>query len=232
MMTAAVLALFGGHGCGDATRSAGRAEAQEIVARRQAVVEDAQRKRETRVAELRSLDITPLARELAIDSQKGREPFNSLAFAEMVSRGEAAAQRLAPLLTTADRSSLLGLLALRRLGPKAYQQLDGGLRVNVLVDALRTSPSFNTWGLPHLRWEDAARAIIDEGASAEGPLRALLKDKRNAPVWGGEDAAEYRRYRYRVCDYAWALLNEIGGRVVTIPEDPAERDRLQMNLKP
>jgi hypothetical protein len=86
---------------------------------------------------------------------------------------------------------------------------------------------FNTWGLPHIKWEEAAQAIIDEGSAAEKALVPLLTDKRDAPVWGGEDFAEYQRYRYRVCDYAWAMLNEIRGQKIPIPQDPAERDRLE-----
>src|SRR5262245_17267868 len=221
--------------CGQACRNevaTGGARAQEIDAKRQAVVDEARRKRETRIGDLRKMDTAGLARELANDSEKGREPFNSMAFDEIVSRGESAARDLAPLIKSADRSSLLALLALRRLSPTQYKQLDPGVRVKILVDALRTAPSFNTWGLPHLRWEDAARALIEEGPAAEVPLRELMKDKRDAPVWGGEDAAEYSLYRYRVCDYAWAILNAIAGRTETIPQDPAARDLMQLKGTP
>ena len=43
---------------------------------------------------------------------------------------------------------------------------------------------------------------------------------------------EYKRYNYRVSDYAWALLNEIRGQKIQIPEDPAARDRMQAATKP
>ena len=206
---------------------ANRVEKQEIVDQRTAILQEADKKRQARTQELKSMDVPRLARELETDSQKGIEPFNSLAFAEMVARGSGAAGALAPLITKADRSSLFGLLALRKIGPEQFRQLKPELRVNILVDALRTSKYFNTWGMPHLSWEEAAKAIIAEGQAADKPLTALLGDKRPAPVWGSEGWAEYQRYHYRVCDYAWALLNEIHGQKVAIPEDPAARDRLQ-----
>jgi hypothetical protein len=149
-----------------------------------------------------------------------------MTYAEVVRRGTGAAAALRPLIVKGDRSSLFALLALRQIAPEQYQQLKPDLRVAILVDALKRSEYFNTWGLPHLRWTDAAKAIIAEGQAARPPLVALLSDKRPAPVWGGEEYAEYQRYQYRVSDYAWALLNEITGRKITIPEDPAARDRL------
>jgi hypothetical protein len=226
------LACAGCEACWSGSANPGGAAAQEVANRTQAVVEEARQKREARTMELAKMDVAALIRELTIDSQKGREPFNSLPYAELVSRGAPAAPAVRVLVKQTDRSSLLTLLALRQISPTEYQQLDPTLRVTILVDALRTSPFFNTWGQPHLRWEEAARALIAEGTAAEAPLKALLIDKREVRVWGGEDASEARRYRYRVSDYAWALLNEIGGHVVPIPVDPAERDKLQLGGKP
>src|SRR5262245_58274687 len=79
-----------------------RVETQEIVNQRTAVLQEAQQKRENRVAQLKSMDVQGLARELASESQKGTEPFNSLAFAEMVSRGPNVATTLLPLITKPD----------------------------------------------------------------------------------------------------------------------------------
>ena len=45
-------------------------------------------------------------------------------------------------------------------------------------------------------------------------------------MWGSDEVVEYNRYKYRVCDYAWAMLNEIRDKKVEIPTDPAERDKL------
>ena len=208
------------------TSQTNRVENQQIVEKRAPVLEQAQKKREARMQELKAMDVPRLAAELEKESLKGAEPFNSLTYAETISRGEAAAGALAPLITKPDRASLFGLLALRRIGPTRYRELKPELRVSVLVDSLKTAKYFNTFGLPHVRWEDAATAIIEEGRAAEPALIPLLNDKRDAPVWGSEDFYEYSRYKYRVSDYAWALLNEIRGQKVTIPEDPAARDRL------
>ena len=81
-------------------------------------------------------------------------------------------------------------------------------------------------GLHHLYWEEPAKAIIAEGQAAIGPLKALLGDQRAAPMWGSEEAAEYEAYRYRVCDYAWALLVSIRGEKLAVPTDPSARDKL------
>lgn len=77
-----------------------------------------------------------------------------------------------------------------------------------------------------MAWEEAGKALIEEGPSVQSALAGLLDDKREALVWGSEGATEASKYRYRVCDYAWALLNEIRRTPVPIPQDPAERDRL------
>jgi hypothetical protein len=63
---------------------------------------------------------------------------------------------LAAAVKAANRSSFLTLMALRKVGKEAYGTVDGKLKVAILVDALRTSKYFNTWGLPYLYWEDAA----------------------------------------------------------------------------
>lgn len=205
-------------------------EPEKIVALRTQVLNDAQKKRENRQKQVKAMDTAQLANELAEESAKGREPFNSIAFAETVSRGENGAIVLGPLLTKRDRTSLLGLLALRQMSEEHYKALVPELRVRVLVETLRTSKHFNSWGLPHLRWEYAANALIAEGAAAERTVLPLLEDKRDAPVWGSEEFAEYQRYRYRVCDYAWAILKEIRKEKISIPESPTERDRLIQEL--
>jgi hypothetical protein len=212
---------------GQSTGNSNRVEKQEIVNQRTALLDEAQQKREARAKELNAMDVPHLAEQLATESNKGTEPFNSMTFTEMVSRGRGGADALAPLITKADRSSLLSLLALRKMSKERYQQLKPELRVAILTNALKTGTYFNTFGLPHASWEDAAKAIIEEGRGAEKPLLEMLSDHRAAPVWGSEQYMEYQHYKYRVSDYAWALLNEIRGQKVEIPADPAARDRLQ-----
>ena len=216
---------------GQTTGNSNRVEKTEILNTRTSVLEEAQQKRDARTKELKTMDVPRLAAELAKESQKGTEPFNSMTFTEMVTRGRDGATALAPLITQTDRSSLLSLLALRKMSKEDYQKLKPELRVAILTNSLKTQPYFNTFGMPHTRWEDAAKAIIEEGRAAEKPLLEMLTDHRDAPTWGSEQAMESNRYKYRVSDYAWALLNEIRGQKVQIPEDPAARDRLQSAMK-
>ena len=196
------------------------------VARDQKELATIDSKRQARAQELKAMDVRRLAQELSADSRKGVEPFNSMAYRELVSRGEPVAAELKATLSTADASSLLSLLALRSTSPAQYKAVEEGFRIKVLTEALKNAKLFNTWGIPHVFWEDAAKALIAEGKATEGPLLALLDDKREARLWGSEGAVEQQRYRYRVCDYAWALLSEVRGERISIPEDPAARDRL------
>jgi len=217
---------------GQTTTNSNRAEKPEIVNQRNGVLEQAQQKRDAHIQQLKAMDVPHLAQQLSVESQKGREPFNSATFTEMVSRGRDGATALAPLIMQPDRSSLLSLLALRKMSPEQYKQLKPELRVSILTNSLKTQQYFNTFGTPNDHWEDAAKAIIEEGRAAEKPLFAMLNDHRDAPVWGSELFMEYKRYKYRVSDYAWALLNEIRGQKIQIPEDPAARDRLEAAMKP
>jgi len=66
----------------------------------------------------------------------------------------------------------------------------------------------------------------EEGSVAEKPLKALLHDRRPAPVWGSEGVMVYQQYHFRVCDYAWALLSGIKKTPLEISESPEARDKL------
>lgn len=196
------------------------------IARQQVELVALEAKRQTRVQELKGMEVPRLIELLSADSARGVEPFNSMAFREIVSRGVSATAPLKTSLSVPSSSTLLGLLALRRISPAEYKSLEPGLRSQILLGSLKTSKFFNSWGLPHVAWEEAGKALIEEGLGVERALLGLLDDKREARVWGSEGATEALKYRYRVCDYAWALLNEIRSKPVPIPEDPAERDRL------
>ena len=187
-------------------------------------LEELAQKRQAREGELAEMNVVELLNELQRESEERVEPFNSMSYRELVSRGEQAASEVKTSLAEATRVSFLGLLALRQLSTGAYGELESSFRVAVLIDALRTSEYFNAWGLPHLYWEDAASAIIAEGEVAREPLTALLRDRRPAPSWGSEEALESSKYGYRVRDYAWALLNAIDARKIEIPVDPTQRD--------
>jgi hypothetical protein len=209
-----------------ACTDAGQRDRNRRVDEKTQQISELQTKRDNRMRELKSLSVERLAAELVSDSEKQREPFNSSAYAEAVARGEGTAKQLRPMLKDENRRSFLGLLVLRRIDPEQYRAVDAAFRVAVLVDTLATSKTFNAWGLPHAYWEDPAKAIIEEGRLAEGPLAALLRDRRPAPMWGGEEVQEYERYGYRVCDYAWGLLNAIRRSQVTMPQSPDERNKL------
>jgi hypothetical protein len=226
LVPAAVLVSLAG--CTSREPARGRTNAKEkaeIVELRTKALADAQQKRLEYTTKVKAMDATQLAAALQADSERGLEPFNSLAFAEAISRGNAGASGLAAAMNRSDRSSLLTLLAIRQASPGTYGSIAPARRVEILVDALRASKSFNTWGLPHVRWEYASQSLIGEGAAAVKPLSALLTDKRAAPVWGSEDFLEYDRYKYRVCDYAWAMLAAIRNQRIDIPLDPVARDR-------
>lgn len=182
-------------------------------------------KRQQRQDALRAMTVAELARELRSDAERGREPFNSSAYGQMVARGAAAASELRAQLSEPTRVSLLGLLALRQIDSAAYRTLQSDFRAAVLTDALRTAQTFNAWGIPSQYWEEAARAAIAEGRSIVPSLRPLLADERPAPLWGTEASTESRRLGLRVRDYAWALTQAIvGGGQLTFPADPSVRD--------
>jgi hypothetical protein len=189
-------------------------------------VEEGQTKREAARAEYKLMSVPDLAKKLAADSTRGVEPFNSLAYREAVSREKPVARELSAQIKDADRSSFLALLAIRKLDPEAYRTFDAKKRATILADALKQSKTFNAWGIPHLYWEDAGKAFIELGEAAVGPLKAMLKDERAAPLWGSEEAAEYQKYKYRLKDYAWLLMLGAESKKTDIPTDPAARDRL------
>ncbi len=176
--------------------------------------------------ELKGMKLADIYDRLRSESTKGVEQYNSLTYEEIISRGSNIAPELKSLILKSDTASLLPLIALREIDIKTYNTLEKGLRIRTLVNSLGTSNSFNVWGIPHLYWESAAKAIIDEGNDAVGPLKELLRDKRPAPVWGSEEAMEYEKYKYRVCDYAMALINDISQTKAAIPENSEERDKM------
>jgi hypothetical protein len=176
---------------------------------------------------LKSMNTIELHEQLKKESLNHMEPFNSMALKEIISRGKNSFDELSPQIES-NRSSLLSLMALKEIDIIKYKQLSDTLKVAVLIDALKNAKTFNTFGLPHVRWEAAAKAIIELGDANRAGLIELLKDRRAAPVWGSEDYQEYVYYQYRVCDYAYALLTSKGQPSV-LPQKQEERDRLIQN---
>jgi hypothetical protein len=177
---------------------------------------------------LKSMNGKELHEQLKKESLQSMEPFNSMTLKEAVSRGRNSFDELSSQIES-NRSSLLTLMALKEIDNIKYKLLPDSLKAGILIDALKNAVTFNTFGLPHVRWEAAAKAIVELGDANQAGLRELLNDKRPAPVWGSEDFQEYKQYQYRVCDYAYALLTS-KGQIAAIPEKPEERDRLIKNL--
>ena len=101
------------------------------------------------------------------------------------------------------------------------------LRASILTGALQTSKYFNVWGLPNFYLEDASRAMIEAGRGAAPALRRMLVATRQAPVFGSQEYMVYKRYQYRLCDYAVFFLERIAGNTkFSLPLAPAERDIL------
>jgi hypothetical protein len=189
--------------------------------------QDLAAKREATDASLRAMSVPDLVTHMEQDAQAGREPFNSLAYREVTRNRKDQGAALMQAVRALTRPSYVTLLAMRSVDSTLYASLDPVLRRDVLLDQLSKSKSYNMWGMPHLYWENAARAVIELGEGAVPPLKGLLSDRSPAPVWGSEEYQEYQKYKYRRCDYALALILAIRGQDLTVlPVDPTERDRM------
>jgi hypothetical protein len=198
---------------------------------------EAEANRRTKIQALRLMKEPQLAEELRRESLEGKEPFNSMSYKELIRRKQQVSNTpfSSIFLTSTDRASFLALLGLREISPSQYSGLPASFRVAILVDALVNAKSFNAWGLPHIRWQEAAEALIDEGNAARPALLALLSStpvgRRDAPVLGLKSYDDYTKYHYRVRDYAWALLSDINGeRPTAIPKEVNIRDQLIRDL--
>ena len=202
-------------------------EPKPVVSQRDSVLADADKKRATWAQQLHAMTVKQLTEQLSKESVKGLEPFNSMAYKELTSRKSVAIDTIQnAIIKNANRSSLLSLLAVRKLSQPVYQKLDAQVKTSVYVDALRNAKTFNTFGLPHSKWEEAAQAIIEAGPVTIRGLEALLTDSRPAPMWGSEDYMEYKLYNYRVKDYAYALIIASQKGQLQLSKDTAERDKL------
>jgi hypothetical protein len=164
---------------------------------------------------------------LVAESSKQKEPFNSLAYRELVTRKDVSADTLAAIVRRLkDRNALLPLILLRNLNGTAYKSLPAELRAGVLTDALRASKMFNTWGFPPFYLQDASVALIDCGRPAVPALKQMLRDTSAAPVFGSKQYMEYLHYRYRLCDYALFFIRKIEDPKFIFPTARDKRDSL------
>jgi outer membrane murein-binding lipoprotein Lpp len=179
--------------------------------------------------EYHAMTDTHLLEKLVEQSRKQKEPFNSLAYRELRNRKDVSADSiLTTIRQLKNADALLPLLLLRKLHVEIYKAVPADERAAVLTDALEKSKTFNTWGFPHLYLEDASKAMIECGPSAQPALKRMLSGTRPAPLWGGgQTVMESERYKYRLCDYALFFLEKMQpGNNFVMPVNPDDRDSL------
>jgi hypothetical protein len=175
-----------------------------------------------------AMDNATLLNRLVEQSKAQREPFNSLAYRELKTRTDVDPNALTALVRqNQNAGGLLPLLLLRKLHNQVYTSLPAETRAKVLTDALQTSKTFNTWGLPGFYLEDASYAMIEAGRSAVPVLKRMLSETRPAPLFGSKEYMLSQQLKYRLCDYALFFLKRIEGDTqFRLPATPAERDTL------
>jgi hypothetical protein len=178
-------------------------------------------------ANYKAMNNDALLQKLMEQSVARKEPFNSPAYREMAGRDLDPKSLVAAVTTANGGDALLPLLLLRKQNQQAYLGISPEARAKVLTDALATSNRFNTWGLPNTYSEDAPKALLEVGDAATAALERLLSDTRPAPLFGSKEYMIYRRYQFRVCDYAFAYLEKIEGKdAAGMPVSPSDRDAL------
>jgi hypothetical protein len=180
-------------------------------------------KRQQRQDALRAMTVTELARELRSDAERGREPFQLVAYGQMVARGAAAASELRAQLSEPTRVSCS---AFSPAPDRQHSLPDAPVRLRRQCSPTRCGPRRHlTRGASLASIGRRPRGSYCRGRSIVPSLRPLLADERPAPLWGTEASTESRRLGLRVRDYAWALTQAIvGGGQLTFPADPSVRD--------
>jgi hypothetical protein len=216
-------------GCSRADKDADKSQSQESA---KTQLESLQKIAAQTAQTYKAMDNDALLKKLVEQSTAKREPFNSLAYRELRGRKDVNADALVSLVRKMNNgNALLPLLLIRRLNERTYLDMAPELRATVLTDALQTSRTFNTWGLPHAYLEDASKAMLESGESAYPALRRMLSDTRPAPVFGSKEFMEYQRYKYRLCDYALFFLEKMQGNAgFVMPMSVADRDALISGL--
>jgi len=180
----------------------------------------------------KAMDNAALINKLVEQSERKREPFNSLAYRELVTRKDVDSKALVAIVNEKKNGvALLPLLLLRKLDEKTYSQIPSEARASVLTDALEQSKTFNAWGLPNFFLEDASKALLESGESAYPQLRRMLSQTRPAPVYGSQAYMLFKRYQFRLCDYALFFLKRMHGEAnFELPVSVSERDGLIMDM--
>ncbi len=171
--------------------------------------------------------LPPLLKDLVADSTRGI----TLAESQTLRQAQLdAATRTAALAYVAahpDQRAYHLLFALRRLAPATYQQVPAGTRAAVLCAALTQQAYLNDWGYLDVSGSydgEAALALLELGQAAQDPLIPLLADRREALLFGSEEATLSTMYQYRRNDFAYRYLTLIRGGEPTFADTPAHRD--------
>jgi hypothetical protein len=136
----------------------------------------------------------------------------------------------------ADANGEHALMALRVLSKLApAERFSDAAKAILYVGTLERETNFARWGVisprGFLPGVYGAELLALKGASGAF-LQRLLKDRRRAPVVGGEGERTSRAQGDRVCDYAWVFLATVFDRPLAYYEDPSLRDEQirQMDL--
>jgi hypothetical protein len=175
-----------------------------------------------------------LINKLIEQSARKREPFNSLAYRELITRKDVDSKTLVSIVNEKKNGdAILPLLLLRKLDRKAYALIPAEVRSGVLTDALEQSKTFNMWGMPNFYLEDASNALLESGPSAYPNLLRMLSETRPAPVYGSKAYMVYNRYQFRLCDYAFFFLVRMETDPnYTLPASVTDRDvQIKAKLK-
>ena len=176
----------------------------------------------------KAMNEAELLEKLSEQGKKKKEPFNSLAYRELSGRTNLDINQIVALIDSGKNADdLLPLLLIRKLDSIRYRKISPVTRSAILTDALATSVTFNTWGLPHSYLEDASRAMLECDSFPSAALRKMLYQKKEAPVFGSKEFVEWRRFHYRLCDYALFFLEAIRHNTAFImPVTPEQRDSI------
>jgi hypothetical protein len=128
----------------------------------------------------------------------------------------------------ADSNGEQALMALRVLSRRAPSvHFSPSARAIIYWTAFQRETTFNRWGVISKSGFMAGvygHELMAIGAPAAPFLQKSLRDRRRAPVFGGEDERNSRIQEDRVCDYAWVMLATMFDRPLAYHADPRLRD--------
>lgn len=131
------------------------------------------------------------------------------------------------IIDTPDHTSYHLLLYLKKHAPEELHAIPQPLQATVLCDALNHVTYCNDFGYlePSESFtKTSGKMLVLLGEAALPPLREMLNNNKEAPLFGMEEATLSSIYAYRRKDFAWYFLSQIEGRDFSFPASPEERD--------